>query len=147
MKLVGACCGSAIVVLLSMAPVMAQSEKNTISVPVTGLQSDAGSVRCGLYASAATFRKPGQEALGAVAPIKSRAATCVFSNVPAGTYAVAVFHAASGETQISYGLFGKPDQGYGFSRNPASLFGPPAFSAASFAYKGGPVAMPVKLSY
>jgi uncharacterized protein (DUF2141 family) len=147
MNRLGACCVSFAAVILSTAPTTAQSPKNTISVPVSGLQGDAGNVRCGLYASAATFRKAGQEAMGVVAPIKSRAATCVFSNVPSGTYAVAAFHAAKGETQISYGLFGKPDQGYGFSRNPASLFGPPAFSAASFVYKGGPVSMPVTLSY
>jgi uncharacterized protein (DUF2141 family) len=147
MKRVGACCVPAVVLISSTAPMMAQSQKSTISVPVGGLASDAGTVRCGLYASAASFRKPGQETQGVVAPIKGRAATCVFANVAAGTYAVAVFHAADGETQISYGLFGKPDQGYGFSRNPTSLFGPPAFSAASFVYKGGAVSMPVTLSY
>jgi uncharacterized protein (DUF2141 family) len=51
---------------------------------------------------------------GAVAPIKNGQATCVFSAVPAGTYAVAVFHAERNETQMETGLFGKPKQGYGF---------------------------------
>ena len=36
---------------------------------------------------------------GAVAPIKNGQATCVFSGVPAGTYAIAVFHAEHNETQ------------------------------------------------
>jgi uncharacterized protein (DUF2141 family) len=55
---------------------------------------------------------------GAVAPIKNGQATCVFNAVPAGTYAVAVFHAEHNETQMETGLFGKPKQGYGFSNNP-----------------------------
>ena len=55
----------------------------------------------------------------AIAPIKDRHATCVFTGVPAGTYAVAVFHAEHNETQMETGLFGKPKQGYGFSNNPS----------------------------
>jgi uncharacterized protein (DUF2141 family) len=57
---------------------------------------------------------------GAVAQIKNGLAACVFNGLPAGTYAVAVFHAEHNETQMETGLFGKPKQGYGFSNNPAS---------------------------
>src|SRR5262249_5843185 len=85
--------------------------------------------------SADGFREPGREMRGVVAPIKNGQATCVFSAVPAGTYAVAVFHAEHNETQMETGLFGKPKQGYGFSNNPSSTFGPPSFASAAFAHK------------
>ena len=39
-------------------------------------------------------------------------------------------------TQMETGLFGKPKQGYGFSNNPSSTFGP-SFASAAFAYNGG----------
>jgi uncharacterized protein (DUF2141 family) len=84
---------------------------------------------------------------GAVAHIKNGQATCVFSGVPAGTYAVAVFHAEHNETQMETGLFGKPKQGYGFSNNPSSTFGPPGFDSAAFTYNGGNHHVPVRLSY
>jgi uncharacterized protein (DUF2141 family) len=45
------------------------------------------------------------------------------------------------------GLFGKPKQGYGFSRNPSSALGPPSFASAAFDYKGGSLNLPVRLSY
>jgi len=80
--------------------------------------ADNGSVRCGLYSSADGFREPGREMRGVAAPIKNGQATCMFSGIPAGTYAVAVFHAERNETQMETGLFGKPKQGYGFSNNP-----------------------------
>jgi hypothetical protein len=48
-----------------------------------------------------------------VAPIKNGQATCVFSGVPAGTYAIAVFHAEHDETQMETGLLVNP-------KNPAS---------------------------
>src|SRR5262249_11247105 len=117
------------------------------SVTVAGVRNDNGSVRCWLYSSAHGSREPGRETRGVAAPIKNGQATCVFSVIPAGTYAVAVFHAERNETQMETGLFGKPKQGYGFSNNPSSTFGPPSFASAAFAYKGGALSLPVQLSY
>jgi uncharacterized protein (DUF2141 family) len=64
-----------------------------------------------------------------------------------GTYAVAAFHAERNETRMQYGLFGKPKEGYGFSRNPPSNMGAPAFSAAAFDYAGGAQTVPIRLIY
>jgi uncharacterized protein (DUF2141 family) len=132
------------VVLGSATAASAQSQAR-LSVSVEGVRNDSGSVR--FYSSANGFREPGREMRGAVAPIKDGHATCVFSGVPAGTYAVAVFHAEHNETQMETGLFGKPKQGYGFSNSPSSIFGPPSFDSAAFTYSGGAVQVPVRLSY
>jgi uncharacterized protein (DUF2141 family) len=78
---------------------------------------------------------------------QKRARDLRVSGLPAGTYAVAVFHAEHNEAQMETGLFGKPKQGYGFSRNPSSAFGPPSFASAAFDYKGGSMNLPVRLSY
>ena len=84
---------------------------------VTGLRSNDGVVRCARYNSPAAFPKTGQEWRGVIAPIRDRQASCVFSGVPAGNYAMAFFHAEHNETQLTPGLFGEPTQGYGFSNN------------------------------
>ena len=118
-----------------------------LSVNVSGLRNDNGVVRCGLYASADTFRQPNRELKGVTARPSGQHATCVFSGIPAGTYAVAVFHAEQNETQLQFGMFGKPKQGYGFTRNPSTTFGPPSFEAASFNYAGGNQSLPVTLQY
>jgi uncharacterized protein (DUF2141 family) len=120
---------------------------NKLAVSVTGLRSDTGVVRCGLYADANAFPQPGREFRGAVARINGQQATCVFTNISAGTYAVAAFHAEQNETRMEYGMFGRPKQGYGFSGNPSSSFGPPAFSAAAFDYRGGSQTAQVTLQY
>ena len=39
---------------------------------------------------------------------------------------------------MQYGMFGKPKEGYGFSRNPPSHMGAPAFASAAFDYAGRP---------
>jgi uncharacterized protein (DUF2141 family) len=118
-----------------------------LNVSVAGVRNDNGPVRCGLYSSANGFREPGREMRGAVAPIKNGQATCVFNGVPAGKYAIAVFHAEHNETQMETGMFGKPKEGYGFSNKPSSTFGPPSFDSTAFTYNGGALQLPVRLSY
>jgi uncharacterized protein (DUF2141 family) len=67
----------------------------------------------------------------------------VFSGLKPGRYAVAAFHAEQNESQLQYGAFGKPKQGYGFSGNAST----PNFSAAAFDYQGGNQSMQVQLQY
>lgn len=120
---------------------------NTISVPVSGLRNSAGDVKCGLFNSATTFPKSGQEFKGFVATISDQKATCVFTDVPPGTYAVALFHAEKGEMKMPTSMFGMPEAGYGFSRDAKINMGPPAFNAAAYAYAGGATSWPVAITY
>ena len=140
-------CPFALVLAVGAATAASAQSTVRLSVSVDGVRNESGSVRCGLYSSPDGFREPGRELRGAVAHIKDGRATCLFHGIPAGTYAVAVFHAEHNEAQIETGLFGKSKQGYGFSNNPSSTFGPPSFASAAFAYNGGALHLPVQLSY
>ncbi len=62
-------------------------------------------------------------------------------------YAVAPFHAEKGETTLRTGLFGQPEEGYGFSRNATGTMGPPSFNAAAYNYPGGASTWPVAIIY
>lgn len=81
------------------------------------------------------------------APIHNATAHCDFGEVPEGDYAVAVFHAEHGETQIEYGFLGKPKQGVGFSNNPSIAFGAPDFEAARIRIGREPVNLEITLKY
>jgi uncharacterized protein (DUF2141 family) len=122
-------------------------QTNSISVQVSGLRNNNGDVRCGLYNSAATFPKSGQEFKGVVAPISGQHATCTFTDVAPGVYAVALFHAEKGETKMRTGFFGQPEEGYGFSRDASGSMGPPSFNAAACTYSGGVTIWPVTITY
>ena len=80
--------------------------------------------------------------MGVVAPIANQQATCTFTNVPPGVYAIALFHAEKGETKLRTGFFGQPAEGYGFSRNATGSMGPPAFNPAAYNYPGRPTTWP-----
>ena len=135
------------VAALSFAAAAFAQAGNVITVVVEGVRNDQGSVRCGMYNSPVGFREPGKEWKGVAAPISGGKATCVFDDVPPGSYAVAVFHAEHNETQLETGAFGRPKQGYGFSRDASGTFGPPSFDAAAYKYPGGPSNWTVHLQY
>ncbi len=132
---------------LSAGVSAANADAGRLSVPVSGLKNDNGVVRCGLYDGPGAFPKAGQETRGVIARIKGGQATCVFNGLKPGTYAVAAFHAANNETQMQYGMFGRPKEAYGFSRNPPSRMGVPAFASAAFDYTGGAQSAPIRLAY
>jgi uncharacterized protein (DUF2141 family) len=133
--------------VISIGGVALAQAPGDISVVVSGVRNDTGLVRCGLYNSPNGFREPGKEFKGAEAKISGGKATCLFNAVPPGTYAVAVFHAEHGETKLETGMFGKPKQGYGFTRDATGTMGPPSFTAAAYAYPGGNSSWPINLQY
>jgi uncharacterized protein (DUF2141 family) len=137
----------AALILVSTLTASLTQPAGRLSMTVTCVRNSAGVVRCALFNSPAAFPKPGQEWRGVIAPIGDQKATCVFTGVPPGNYAVAFFHAEHNETQLTPGLFGKPTQGYGFSNNATGSFGPPNFSAAAFRYDGGNMVLQGSLTY
>jgi uncharacterized protein (DUF2141 family) len=138
----------AIVIAAGFAASTAQAQQgNTINVAVSGIKDNTGSIRCGLFNSADSFPKDGKEVQGVEVPIANGQATCTFGNVAPGTYAVAYFKAAPGQTKMRTGMFGMPQDPYGFSRNATIGMGPPSFNSAAYSYAGGNTTWPVTITY
>src|SRR3954469_14232964 len=106
----------AIVLALGMGPSAKAEPSGKLTVSVIGVRSDGGAVLCGLYSSPGGFREPGHELRGAVAQIKNGLAACVFNGLPAGTYAVAVFHAEHNENADGNRLVRQAEAGLRLSR-------------------------------
>jgi len=112
--------------LLAVGPAFA----GQLAVSVSQARNDSGRVRCGLFDRADGWRDEEQALRAVDAAVVSGKATCDFGSVPAGEYAIAVFHAEQGEPRVEYGFLGKPRQGVGFSNNPSITFGAPGFDTA-----------------
>ena len=128
-------CPFALVLAVGAATAASAQSAGRLSVAVDGVRNERGSVRCGLYSSPDGFRDPGAKCAARWRTSRMDGRPACSTEFRPGTYAVAVFHAEHNEAQIETGLFGKPKQGYGFSNNPSSMFGPPNFSSAAFEYK------------
>lgn len=119
----------------------------TVKVAVAGARNDNGVVRCGLFNSPVGWREPGKQFMKAEGKVAGGKGTCVFPNVPEGTYAVALFHAEQGERQVAFNMLGLPKQGVAFSNNLSITFGAPGFDKASFKVGKEPVDLGIKLIY
>lgn len=120
-----------------------------IVVEIVDLRSDDGKVLCALFGSSEGW--PGdyeQAAGGAFSRIQGRRATCTFEDIPAGQYAVAMFHDEDDSDSMRRSLIGIPREGYGFSNNVGPrAFGPPRFRSAAFRFDGTRRRLRIRVRY
>ncbi len=139
-----------LVLLISMliAPNPVMQNTASVSVTVTDLESAQGKVYFYLYDSEEGFpTKPELAKRSASAVISGSEAKTMFDNVPAGTYAVAVYHDEDGDGELDTNFLGIPSEGVGVSRNAKGSFGPPSFRDAKFTVQSSRVALSIAMQY
>jgi len=108
-----------------------------VEVTVTGFKSDDGQTMVSFYLDAQGW--PDDEGLAfatAVVPISDGRAVTEFEEVPAGPFAVSVFHDKDGNRRLDT-VAGIPSEDYGFSADARDLFGPPSFEEARLELEAG----------
>ena len=106
----------------------AQNVKLTVSV--SGLKNNAGTVKVGLYNSDGTFLKTTYKSLSS--PIKNKQTVVTFSDLPAGEYAISTFHDENNNGKLDKNMMGIPSEDYAASNNAKGFMGPPAYKDAKF---------------
>lgn len=131
----------------TLSAITQTAEAASVVVRLTGFANDDGQVQCGLFDKEDGWRDETMALKMTTSRIEATRAMCQFDQVDAGQYAVAAFHAQKNERQVRYGLFGKPQQGVGFSNNPSITWGPPSFDEAAFKVEGDVVSLDVQMKY
>ncbi|NIR60732.1 MAG: DUF2141 domain-containing protein, partial [Gammaproteobacteria bacterium] len=72
--------------------------------------SRGGTIRCALYRNSETWLNRARSFKKTTAPVNGSSATCVFRNVPAGTYAIAALHDADDDREMDRSLVGLPEE-------------------------------------
>lgn len=122
--------------------------ENVIHVEISGLRSDKGQMLCALHSSAEAFPKKADRAVARLtAKIADRQATCDFSGIAPGTYAVSVVHDENANGKLDANFIGMPREGVGASNDAKGHMGPPKFGAASFPYRGGRLELKIHINY
>ena len=104
-------------------------------VTTIGLRNNDGQVFCALYASAEGFPKDSQKAIRRdSSSISEKKASCEFSGVQPGTYAVSVFHDENSNGKLDTNFLGIPREGVGASNDARGHMGPPKFDGAQFQF-------------
>jgi uncharacterized protein (DUF2141 family) len=132
------------VLILLVFPLQANS--GTLTVEISELYEINGQILIGLYHNAETFPNMGKAYKGVFLKVEEKAIKYTFSDIPNGTYAIAVIHDINNNSKLDKNLFGKPIEGYGFSNNATAAFGAPSFEEAEF-HLDGPYTAQIKMKY
>ena len=119
-----------------------------IIVEVAELHSNDGKVACALFTPehAATF--PGTMAIQEMTvPIDQLRATCRFTDLKKGFYAIAVFHDENDNGKLDTNFLGIPIEGSGASNGAQGWMGPPKFADARFEFTGGLHQIKIDVNY
>lgn len=119
---------TALISLLIAAP--ASAETGTLTVEVSDLEFNEGTVRFALFDSDENFFKRAV-AYGNV-EVADNGATWVVNDLPFGTYAVTVHHDVNDNGEMEQHWYGKPKEPTGASTNPSLRLGPPTFEKSKF---------------
>lgn len=111
--------------------------QHTLTIKISNLKSDKGSIMIALFKGQAGFPKDGSKAIQKTkVTIKDKKATITFTDLPTGDYAFALFHDENSNNKMDNNMFGMPKEGYGFSTNFKPTMNAPDFDEADFKIEG-----------
>jgi uncharacterized protein (DUF2141 family) len=124
-------------VLISRLP--AQTPTNTtLTVRIIGARNAKGKIRVALFRSAEGFpgdpSKASRLERASIDP-QTLSSQVVLTDVPAGQYAVSVFHDENLNEKLDKNFMGIPKEGYGASNNPGRKMRAPTFEEARFSHQ------------
>ncbi len=119
-----------------------------LTVAIDGLKNQKGQVCLTVFSSSRGFPSKSDRAVAiqCVKPAGNRPIV-TFRNLKAGSYAIAVIHDINNDKIINTNRIGIPTEGFGFSRNPRILTGPPKFNDSSVLVAGTNTEIEVRLQY
>ena len=112
------------------------AKTNTITIKVHSIKEIKGKIVIGLYNKAKGFPDIGKQHKGIITKITAKSATYIFSNIPNGVYAIALFQDVNNNGDLDYNFFGIPKEPYAFSCIDGTCFKTPSFDKAKFKLKG-----------
>lgn len=101
-----------------------------LTIHITNISEPRGEVRWMLFDSAEDYQADSRPVVSARNRVDSDTVMLTLHALPAGRYAIKLYHDANDNGKLDSNLLGIPTEGYGFSNN-AGRFGPPSFEEAA----------------
>jgi uncharacterized protein (DUF2141 family) len=101
-----------------------------LTVAVSGLKSNTGVLKVGLYNSDGTFLKSTYKSIAT--EIKNNAATVTFVDIPKGEYGISTYQDENNNGKLDRDTMGIPSEDYACSNDAKGFMGPPRFEDAKF---------------
>lgn len=125
-------------IVLTLAIGLISSQLNaqdsfSITVNVEGANSNNGKMFLALYKEKTSFLKEPFKALKS--EISNKTCQVTFEDLPAGVYAVSIFHDENDNGKMDTNVLGIPKEDYGCSNDASGFMGPPKWEDAKFELK------------
>jgi uncharacterized protein (DUF2141 family) len=117
----------------------------TVSATVSNFKNNKGICRACIFRDANSFNGKGTPLQCVQAAIQNNTAVFSFSVIPAGSYAVSVFHDANNNNKFDTNFLGIPSEGYGASLNKLPFASAPSFTENKFQLQNTPVQLKIRL--
>ncbi len=109
---------------------IAQENTHTITVKISGMESNKGKIYVGLYNNKKSFLKKGFK--GDIVKITDKKAIAIFKNIPEGIYAISAYYDKNNNQKLDTNFLGIPKESTGCSNGAVGRFGPPKYKDAKF---------------
>jgi uncharacterized protein (DUF2141 family) len=144
-----------LILVLSTTPALS----NDLRLTIDNVRSDSGEILIALYDDADGFRSAiANSAKRGLVPDSGRLIgtairaargmqSTVFTQLPAGRYAIVVIHDENDNGRLDKNLWAMPIEGYGFGNNAQGFLSAPSFDAAAITIGNGQVSASINLIY
>lgn len=112
-----------------ISSLMAAQNAN-LTVTVSGLKSNTGLVKVGLYNSEGTFLNATYKSI--TSAIKNNSATVTFVGIPKGDYGISAYQDENSNGKLDKNMIGIPSEDFACSNNAKGFMGPPKYEDAKF---------------
>ncbi len=120
------------------APEHRPEGQGRVEITMTGFKNAEGQALVAFFLDDSGWPDPDESIFATfTVPISDGRAFAVVEDVPAGPFAVSVFHDEDGDRELGSGALGIPSEAYGFSADARDMFGPPAFEEARLELAAG----------
>ena len=120
----------------------------TLVVEMTGFRNDQGNVSVALFNQGQAYPKSPEKAVAIIySRIVNKKASATFDQLPAGEYAVSVYHDENNNKKMDTNIFGIPKEGVGASNDARGHFGPPKYQDAKFYFDGTTKSISIRIVY
>lgn len=137
-----------LIVIIYGSWVFVNSESGNLTVKVTNLRNNKGSVIVSVFNSADGFPMEGENSVKyGTTNVQKNTAEITFTGLPPGDYAVAVLHDEDNDKEVDTNFLGIPKEGVAASNNATGTFGPPKFEDARFSLGENDVIQVIKMEY
>jgi len=118
------------IIFSSLLTTNAQEETANLTINISGLNSDKGTLLIAVYNKKGDFLK--KLFRGDTIKIKNKKSSVIFKNLPKGEYAVSFVHDENDNKKMDTNFMKIPKEDYGCSNNARGFMGPPKYDDAKF---------------